>query len=267
MTGRRSTRYRWLSSSLLAAAAAATAQTNPAAPGFDLAGSDPEAIEIADAVMESMGGRQAWDRTRFVTWNFFDARRHFWDRHTGDVRIEWTGREDGSSYLVLMNLTSKEGRAWRDGTEATGDALAGLLDQGEAAWINDAYWMFMPYKLKDTGVTLRYLGPGEMEDGRAAEVLELTFRDVGRTPQNKYHVYVGAESGLVEQWDYYAEAGDAEPRFRIPWSDWRPYGEILLSDNRGERGHSDVGVFDELPPSVFTSPEPVDLAALGLDGE
>ena len=240
------------------------AQDNPPAPGFDLEGSDPEAIALADAVMERMGGRAAWDATRFVTWNFFDRRRHFWDRHTGDIRVEGTDRETGSSYLVLMNLRTLAGRAWRDGVAASGDDLDQLLDLGESAWINDSYWLFMPYKLKDSGVTLRHLGAGQMEDGRAAQVLELTFRDVGRTPENKYHVYVADDSGLVEQWDFYAQAADAEPRFRIPWHDWRPFGSILLSADRGENDHTGVAVFAELPPSVFTSPEPVDLAGLGL---
>lgn len=259
MTGRRSTRYRWLACSLLAAAAAATAQTNPAAPGFDLAGSDPEAIEIADAVMESMGGRQAWDRTRFVTWNFFDARRHFWDRHTGDVRIEWTGREDGSSYLVLMNLTSKEGRAWRDGTEATGDALAGLLDQGEAAWINDAYWMFMPYKLKDTGVALKYRGERAMQDGRQADVLELTFANVGLTPDNRYEVLVDKQTRLVGEWTFYRAATDSAATFTMPWKDWRRVGSIMLCADHGREADWKLAAYESLPRSVFERPDPVRL--------
>lgn len=249
---------------LLCLPATTAGEENPPAPGFDLAGSDPRALEIADAVMERLGGRAAWDAARYLTWNFFDRRRHFWDKHSGDIRVEGTDRETGSEYLILMNLDTLEGRAWRDGVEVSGDQLAELLDLGESAWINDAYWMFMPYKLKDSGVTLRYLGSGEMQDGRAAEVLELTFEEVGRTPQNKYHVYVAEETDLVEQWDYYAEASDPEPRFQIPWHDWQPHGGILLSADRGENGHTDVAVFDELPSSVFTSPEPVDLAALGL---
>lgn len=245
--------------------AAAPPTENPPAPGFDTAGSDPRAIEIADAVMERMGGREAWDATRILTWRFFGRRLHVWDKHTGDVRIEGADRDTGEPYLILMNLGSGEGRAWRGGEEVTDpEDLAEMLDRGEALWINDSYWLFMPYKLKDSGVTLRYLGPGTMEDGRAAEVLELTFEGVGRTPENKYHVYVAEESGLVEQWDYYRDAGDAEPAFRIPWHDWKRYDGILLSADRGESSHSGIAVFDQVPRSVFTDPAPVDLEALGV---
>jgi len=249
---------------VLAIPCGAAAQ-NPAAPGFDRAGSDERAISLADSVMERLGGRAAWDDTRFISWNFFGSRRHFWDKYSGDVRIEGTDREDGTPYLILMNLHSKQGRAWSDGVEVSGKQLETLLDLGEAAWINDSYWMFMPYKLKDSGVTLAYVGSGTMEDGRGAEVLELTFKDVGRTPQNKYHVYVASDSGLVEQWDFFSQATDEEPRFRIPWHGWRPFDRILLSDDRGETGHTGVAVFESLPASVFSDPRAVDLAALGLE--
>lgn len=246
-----------------AVAGPASPTENPAAPGFDLEGSDSAAVELADRVMERLGGRPAWDQTRYLTWNFFGRRRHVWDKHSGDIRIEGTDRDSGEPYLVLMNLHSKRGRAWRGGREVTEpEPLAQMLDSGEAAWINDGYWMFMPYKLKDTGVTLRHLGERQMLDGRPAQVVQLTFREVGRTPQNKYHVYVAADSGLVEQWDFFDSADDAEPRFQNPWHDWRRYGEILLSGNRGDSGHTDIAVFDQLPEGVLHDPAPVDWSAL-----
>jgi hypothetical protein len=247
----------------LAPAAGAADETNPPAPGFDLDGSDPRAIEIADRVMAAMGGRQAWDATRFLRWRFFGRRLHVWDKHSGDIRVEGVDSETDEPYVVLMNLHTLEGRAWRAGREVTAaEELAELLDLGEAVWINDSYWMFMPYKLKDSGVTLEYVGQGTMADGRAADVLELTFCEVGRTPENKYHVYVAKDSSLVEQWDFYAQAADSEPRFRVPWGNWQRYGQILLSDDRGERDQSEIGVFAELPASVFESPEPVDWSRL-----
>ena len=235
---------------------------NPAADGFDLEGSDPKAIEIADEVMEAMGGREAWDRTRYIRWRFFDFRQHVWDKHTGRIRFEGRNR-DGESFLILMNLHTKQGRGWRDGQEVTdADDLAAMMDFGESGWINDSYWIVMPYKLKDSGVTLAYEGAATMEDGRSAQVLQLTFRDVGRTPENRYLIYVADDTGLVEQWDFFAKADDAEPGFRIPWHNWQSYGEIRLSDNRGDRSHTEMAVFDALPDSVFDDPAPVDWSTI-----
>ncbi len=226
---------------------------NPPMPGFDRENSDARAIEIADRVMEAMGGREAWDQTRYITWNFFGRRRHLWDKWSGDVRIEAGNR------LILMNINTKKGRVWIDGEEVTHpDSLAKYLDYGYRAWVNDSYWMFMPYKLKDTGVTLKYLGEGTMQNGRKADILQLTFSNVGVTPQNKYHVYVDQKTGLVGEWAYFPEASDDSAAFHTPWNHWQRYGRILLSDDRGQRKHADIAVFSELPDSLFSSPAPVD---------
>ena len=241
---------------LLGAAAFAPGAGNPPADGFDSAGSDPEAIEIADAVMEKMGGRGNWDRTRYLTWRFFGRRLHVWDRWTGDVRFEEADR------ITLMNVHSRTGRAWKASVEvAEADSLKKYLDRGYRAWINDSYWLVMPYKLKDSGVTLTYAGEAKMENGRDAYVLTLTFENVGVTPQNKYDVFVDKERMLVEQWAFYRNASDEKPRFVGPWTGWEPHGRILLSAGRGTRAHTDVAVFDELPRSVFESPRPVDMMA------
>jgi hypothetical protein len=237
---------------------------NPPAAGFDLAGSDARAVRVADATVTAMGGRRAWDRTRYVAWDFFGRRRHVWDKKTGNVRIEGTSPESGEPYVILMNLQTGKGRAWRGGLAvADPGELEQMLDAGEGAWINDSYWLVMPYKLMDAGVTLSYLGERETEAGRPADVLQLTFADVGRTPQNKYHVYVAKASGLVEQWAYFADRQDDTPRIKVPWGQWKRYGRIMLSGDRGEvRGNparlTDIAVFDELPESILTSPEPVD---------
>ena len=48
--------------------------------------------------------------------------------------------------LVLMNLSSKKGRVWKDGQEVTDSAvLEEALHSAESAWINDSYWVFMPF--------------------------------------------------------------------------------------------------------------------------
>ena len=56
--------------------------------------SNPRAVQIARAVLERLGGQEAWDTTRFVRWKFFGGRQHYWDRHTGDVRIEMAERRN-----------------------------------------------------------------------------------------------------------------------------------------------------------------------------
>ncbi len=228
-------------------------EANLPAPGFNAAASDAKAIAIADEVMQAMGGRKAWDDTRFVTWKFFGRRMLIWDKHEGKVRVE----SDDDIYLVdIFNNTGKVKMGGK--VLENPDSIAKYVERGISIWINDSYWLVMPFKLKDSGVTLKYLGEGQTAAGTAADILQLTFEAVGRTPENKYHVYVDKDSRLIIQWDFYSNYTDKTPRFTTPWANYKQYGEILLSDGRGERGHTDVGVYKYIPASVFTSFEPVD---------
>lgn len=102
---------------------------NPAAAGFDLAGSDKKAIEIADEVMEAMGGRENWDKTRYFTWNFFGARTLWWDKVSGDVRVE-SHRGDG--IVVVLNIFDDTGRVACDGMEYVhADSVAKYVKRGK----------------------------------------------------------------------------------------------------------------------------------------
>ena len=232
----------------LVQSAPAAAEANPPLPGFDLGGSDARAVEIADKVMARLGGRENWDATRYLTWRFFGGRLHVWDRWTGNIRFE------NESLTVLMNVGTGVGRAWNGVEEITdADSLAAKLDAAYRAWINDSYWLVMPYKLKDSGVTLKFKGEGRA-GGAESYILELTFADVGVTPQNKYDVYVDAEHWLVRQWSFYSNASDEEPRFTLPWSNWQRYGNIWLADDFGRSRHSEVAAPEELPNSVFVDP-------------
>jgi len=233
---------------------AATQDQNPPAPGFNAQGSDPEAIKIADEVMAAMGGRQAWDQTHFLSWNFFGARQLLWDKFSGNVRVDIPG----DSSVFLININDDTGRVLLKGEEVSDpDSLTKYLDRGKSIWINDSYWLVMPFKLKDSGVTLKYLGTDTTQIGRQADVLQLTFENVGKTPQNKYHVFVDQETHLVVQWQFFRNASDVEPAFTTPWEDYRPYGGILLSSSRGERQLSDIKVLTETPSEAFTSFDPV----------
>ena len=238
---------------LVAIADRLPAQDKPAPPGAAPAAADARASAVADEVMQALGGRAAWDNTRYVRWLFFGRRLHYWDKWTGDVRIE------SGDKLVLMNIQTRKGRAWEGGAEVTQpDSLAKRLEKGFAWWTNDMYWVFMPYKLQDPGVQLRYVGERAMQDGRAADVLELTFAGVGMTPENKYDVMVDKETHLVGEWSYYDQATETEPRFTLPWKGWRRVGAIMLAGDHG-RDEPDwrLAVYDQLPPSVFTSPDSV----------
>ncbi len=221
---------------------------NPAAEGFDEAGSDKEAIAWADAVMQAQGGREAWENTRYIGWTFFGRRDLLWDKQTGQVRIDVPDEQA----VYLINIQQDTGRVQLNGQEITDqEQLKELVDKGKQIWVNDSYWLIMPYKLKDSGVTLTYAGKDTMPGGRDAEVLELRFKEVGYTPENKYRVYVDPADSLVKAWAYYEKAAMDTPNFFTPWQNYQRYGKILISGDRGERQLSNIEVAQEVDESVF----------------
>lgn len=225
-------------------------EVNPAHVDFDLLHSDEKAMEIADKVMKSIGGRENWDNSKYLKWNFFGKRLHYWNKETGDIRIEILN----SDAIILMNINTLEGKVKLGDVEPTkADSLEKYLELGKEMWTNDSYWMFMPFKLKDAGVTLKYKQKRMMKDNEYAYALELTFSGVGETPDNKYIIYVDTYDYKIRQWDFYPIPTMKEPAFTTTWENYLQYGNIELANVRSTDTLTDITVFEELSETVFTS--------------
>ncbi|MEO5674915.1 MAG: hypothetical protein ABIQ74_09730 [Chitinophagales bacterium] len=212
---------------------------------------DVRAASIADSVMMKMGGKQNWDNTHFLKWNFFGKRTLWWDKYTGNVRIEIPEKK----LLIITNINTHHGHAYRNNAEIRQpDSVSYFMDRGYKIWANDSYWLIMPFKLKDPGVNLKYLGISKDSLGTDCFLLELTFNKVGVTPENKYHVYVDRKLYLVNEFDFFEKGTDKSPEFRDPWRNYQRYGNILLADDRGEGKLSDIAVLEEVPSGLFEKP-------------
>lgn len=224
---------------------------NPPADGFNAEDSDLQAVLLADKVMNAMGGRKAWDETRYLSWTFFGNRKHVWDKNSGDVRIE----DPSKNLMILMNINSKEGKVQLNGEEfINADSVSKYMELGNRMWINDSYWLVMPFKLKDSGVTLYYLGEDTTQSGIRSDLIKLTFENVGVTPENFYDLWIDIDTKLIKQWAYYPSMDNSEPRFVTPWDNYEKYGNILLADGRGEMDAiTDIEVLETVPEGTFSS--------------
>lgn len=210
---------------------------------------DSDAQILIDKAEQAMGGREAYEDLRHLTWNFLGFRTLTWDKHSGDVRIDYAN--ENTTYLI--NTQTKEGRIFKNGEEYTqADSLEKYLRQAYEIWINDSYWLVMPFKLADEGVNQKYLGKKKTLEGKDCETIQITFNNTGVTPDNKYLIYFDNETGLVCQWDFYRNSSDEKPLFEAPWLNYVRYGRVLLSGDRGEKKLSDIKVFRKLPKTVYT---------------
>lgn len=228
---------------------------------------DPDVRRIHARMMEAMGGRDAWDRTRYLEFDWIVARpegeplrrSHRWDRWTGRLRVE-APSEGGAMVAVFDSDDPEDGRVWIGGSEVAGVRADSLLRRANALYINDSYWLVMPYKWTDPGVRLAYLGRKTDDAGRSWEVVELSFESgVGLTPRNVYHAYVNPETWLMERWYHFRREG-ADPLV-TDWTQWGPCGPIRLARDRPFRSSEGRIHFEGLrcetrvPDGAFAPPE------------
>ena len=198
--------------------------------------------ETAEQLMERMGGKANFDAHRFLTFRFVVERDgkpiasydHAWDRTTGRYRLEAT--KDGKPLRVLFNVNDRQGRVWLDWTELEAQEAEAYLDMAYERFINDSYWLLMPWKWLDPGVTMTNEGERTL-DGEAFDVVSLGFGDnVGLTPKDRYWAFVSEKDGLMKRWEFLLQQEDGSPGTGAPtafsWEDWREAGDGLLFSRR-----------------------------------
>ncbi len=210
---------------------------------------DEKASKLADATLLAMGGQEKYDKLQYLSWTFFGSRQLVWDKWNSRVRIN----SPRDTTIYLLDMKTMKGKISKKGKEITDPVeLSKGLERAKGIWINDSYWLVMPFKLKDPGVNLKYIGTDTTKVGAIAEVLELTFEGVGNTPDNKYEVYIDKKDNLIKQWAFYGKR-DQETAPRIwPWDNYKDYNGVLLSGERSdESGPSEIKVHQTMEDSVF----------------
>lgn len=224
-----------------AAAGALAAQTTSS--------DDARAVALVDGWIEAMGGPAAWsevgDIRYTVTTVWFDEEERERRRRP---RFVWLDRASGSP-RVRVERTESEGhyvQVWDgDGAWAT---LNGALLPDTAFAVEEipyvsgdlGYWIGLPWKLKDEGVELSYVGEDPHGPGEAVRV---TFgAGVGLHDQDRYWYYFDESTAPYPTEVHYIEQGHPDTDRNVSvWGEWRdapglPYvGERLYRNDEGKR--------------------------------
>ena len=193
------------------------------------AGADAEALA---ARMEAAVDLEAWARTRAVRWDFGGRQSHLWDRERGVARVRW-----GGDLEALVHVGGSSGRAYRDGEELSGAEAREVLEQANAHWINDSFWLNPIAKIRDDGVTLSLV---ESERG---EALLVSYSSGGLTPGDAYlwHLSGDGTPSAWQMWVSIIPVGGVE----TTWAGWEtlstgarvstehegPFGVVLRLEN------------------------------------
>ncbi|MFN0274881.1 MAG: hypothetical protein ACKVPJ_03985 [Chitinophagales bacterium] len=220
-----------------------------------------KAQALANETIMMMGGADAFNATNYIGWNYFDYRKIIWDKENDRVRVDYLTKD----ITIIASLHREEGYLFMNGEEVTQpDSLKKYFDKARKILMNDGYWLMMPFKLRDKGVTLTYIGEEKSILGNDCEVIQMTFNNVGVTPENKYLIYMNKEIRLIEAWKYFAHFDDETPEIINSWGNYKLYGNILLSSDRGTEGQlSEIHVWETLPSSIFIDKKISPFAELG----
>jgi len=220
---------------------------------------DADVQRIHGRMIEAMAPGGAWERNRYLQFDWIVdrgngqslARSHRWDRWTGDYRVEQ--QTDEGTMVALFNVGSpQDGQVWLDGVAQVGEEAQALLRRANGAYVNDSYWLIMPYKWADPGVNARFVGRETDGDGNTWDVVELSFEQVGLTPNNMYRAYVSPATGLMERWDHF-RTPDAEPSPSV-WTRWTDFSGVKLALDRSQIRFADVMVGEDVPADAFQPP-------------
>jgi len=169
--------------------------------------------KVTHEMHTAMGGLDNWNNTRYVNFKFQVgqdgewrvSRSHLWDKWEGRYRLESTDNE-GLRSVALFNINTKQGKVYIDGEELPAEQAQEHIDKAYGAYINDSYWLAMPWKWLEPGVNLKYDGE-ETVNGEVCDIVELSFDQVGLTPGDVYRAFVSKQSHLMTHWEYKLQGG------------------------------------------------------------
>jgi hypothetical protein len=236
--------------------------------GGEVGASDQAALVLVDKMIEAMGGSAAWQNARYLRFDWVIERegqppgvvRHLWDRLEDRYRVEWQDR-DGKQLVALFYVSTRTGTIYVNGEPARDEDAQKYLDLAYGRFINDTYWLLMPWKLKDPGVNLRYVGPTQV-DGQPYQLLHASFEAVGLTPGDQYWAYINPKTHVMDRWAYFLESFEGTPSLEKATSwNWRRWEDVgggvrlareKLRVDRPWRIHFPVlAILKEVPAGVF----------------
>jgi hypothetical protein len=207
-------------------ASSSLAQTPPSKP----------ADELARRSFDVTAG-PAWEKARYFEFTFVvehgktrgTSAPERWDRNTGLYRV--SGRDaKQNDFVVVMNVSTKKGRAWLNGEEVHDRRLDETLDLAYRRFLNDTYWLLMPIRMLDQGVVREAMGERTDSCGRTWDVVKVT------SSGDTAFAWINRDTGLVEEWDMRLAGAPAEAAaVQVMFHDYARYGGLLISTRREVR--------------------------------
>jgi hypothetical protein len=216
-------------------------------PTFDRAKSNPEALAIADKVLEAAGGAANWEKAKQIRWTQTNDKgkgEQAWDRWNARHWARKQNPED--AFVVAYDIYGTYAITFVEKSNGKKQIVEGP-DKGTAvglartAFQTDITVMFMPFLLQDPGANLAY--GGVVKDGETEyDQIDVSFGD-GDTAHKDlvYRVIVDKTTHLVKRVDI--EKRSTMERVGYELSDWIDVAGLKLPGTRKNLGSSETHKF------------------------
>ncbi len=202
---------------------------------------DVIATALMDSVKSVFGGEQNWKNLPGITWDFFGARKVWWNK-----KEQWVyAKSNRTDLKVWFSLESEDCRVFMHGEEQLHpDSLQKYREVGESMWNNDKLWLLFPFVWESENLEVVYSGADETTAGENAEVVSLNRLTESEFPHKKYQLYLHPSNYKVLQWNCFSTITDSVPSLVTPWKDYQLIGNLNLALSRGVNQFSSVAVFN-----------------------
>ncbi len=145
----------------------------------------------ADALAKKMliaTNHEAWDSTRFVSWEFMGVHNYLWDKKENVVQVNWGENE------VVLNTKTMDAKVTVAGVAVEGDKKEKLKNKAWGFFCNDSFWLNPISKAFDPGTERSLV---TLKDGRKG--LKVKYTGGGVTPGDSY-VWILDENNKPIAW-------------------------------------------------------------------
>lgn len=226
------------------------------------------ADSLAFSIEQAAGGRESYQSLETLRFDWAVERdsqeafraRHLWDRTSGAYRVEYPIGEDSLLVAVFaaneFDMDMPEGRAFINGVIADSVNHDEYLKSAYERFINDSYWLVMPFKLFDDGVDRTIAHDSSDAD---TDVLRLRFENVGLTPGDQY--WLRADStGQILSWSFTLESGGTGYFEFLEYAHVpTPAGSLFVSTRKQDGGRAiltEILPADSVSSDIFSDPHP-----------
>jgi hypothetical protein len=227
----------------------AATQTTPK--DFDASKSDAKAVAIADEVITAVGGVAAFDKAHQISFTekvILDGQEkvnvhHDWDRWNGRHRFEKKDPATQVDVMVAYEIYGEASFAEIDGkNDVPRETIAQVKGEALKRVQLDTFNLLFPFKLKDPGVTLKYVeerAEPAAPDKPVYDVIRVSFdAGVGPSPGDVYYVVVDKATHLIKHIELVEQGKADNQRIGYAFSDWQDVGGLKLSLKRQNIGYA-----------------------------